>query len=110
MLKNMQVLIQRSLDFMNLKTRAFNKLIAFVRFFVYNRINWQIFSVRYRRMEYITAKEAAEKWNISQRRVQVLCEQGRIKGAVRLGWAWAIPKEADKPLDARMKSKTRNQR
>lgn len=98
---------------MDLKTKyfkIFNKLIAFIRFFVYNKTNWQIFSVRYRRMEYITAKEAAEKWNISQRRVQVLCEQGRVLGAVRLGWAWAIPKEADKPVDARMKSKTRNQR
>ena len=33
-------------------------------------------------MDYLTAKQAAEKWNISPRRVQVLCEQGRIKGAV----------------------------
>lgn len=55
-------------------------------------------------MEYITAKEAAEKWDISQRRVQVLCEQGRIAGAVRLGWAWAIPKEIAKPMDARKKN------
>jgi len=54
-------------------------------------------------MEYITAKQAAEKWNISQRRVQVLCEQGRIKGVVRLGWAWAIPKDAEKPADLRLK-------
>lgn len=56
-------------------------------------------------MEYITAKEAAEKWGISQRRVQVLCEKGRVLGAVRLGWAWAIPKEADKPIDVRTKAK-----
>jgi hypothetical protein len=56
-------------------------------------------------MEYITAKEAAEKWGISQRRVQVLCEQGRVVGAVRLGWAWAIPKESDKPTDVRKKDK-----
>jgi len=56
-------------------------------------------------MEYITAKEAAEKWGISQRRVQVLCEQGRVAGAVRLGWAWAIPKKMDKPADARIKGK-----
>jgi hypothetical protein len=56
-------------------------------------------------MDYITAKEAAEKWGISQRRVQLLCEQGRVAGAVRLGWAWAIPKEADKPADARRKDK-----
>ena len=52
-------------------------------------------------MEYINAKETAEKWGISQRRVQALCEQGRVEGAVRLGWAWAIPKEVDKPVDAR---------
>lgn len=52
-------------------------------------------------MNYLTTKQAAEKWNISLRRVQVLCEQGRIKGAVRLGWAWAIPKDAEKPEDAR---------
>jgi hypothetical protein len=56
-------------------------------------------------MDYITAKEAAEKWGVSQRRVQLLCEQGRVAGAVRLGWAWAIPKEADKPADARRKDK-----
>ena len=35
-------------------------------------------------MDYITTKQAAEKWGISERRVQVLCVQGRIKGAVRL--------------------------
>lgn len=54
-------------------------------------------------MDYLTAKQIAQKWNISPRRVQVLCEQGRIKGAVRLGWAWAIPKDAEKPEDARLK-------
>ena len=54
-------------------------------------------------MDYLTAIQAAEKWNISLRRVQVLCEQGSIKGAVRLGWAWAIPKDAEKPADLRMK-------
>jgi hypothetical protein len=56
-------------------------------------------------MDYLTTKQAAEKWNISPRRVQVLCEQGRIKGAVRLGWAWAIPKDAEKPEDARRRRK-----
>ncbi|WP_147532298.1 helix-turn-helix domain-containing protein [Bacillus marasmi] len=54
-------------------------------------------------MEYITAKEAAEKWGISQRRVQILCEQGRIDGAVRLGWVWAVPKNVEKPIDMRKK-------
>ena len=54
-------------------------------------------------MEYMTAKEAAGKWGISERRVQVLCEQKRIEGIQRLGKAWAIPKEAKKPFDARKK-------
>ncbi len=57
-------------------------------------------------MEYITAKEAAEKWGISQRRVQILCEQERIEGAVRLGWVWAIPRDAVKPKDRRLKADT----
>ncbi len=56
-------------------------------------------------MEYITAKEAAEKWGISQRRVQLLCWQDRVDGAKRLGWAWAIPEDAPKPKDARLKWK-----
>jgi hypothetical protein len=58
-------------------------------------------------MDYLTTKQAAEKWHISPRRVQVLCEQGRIKGAVRLGWAWAIPKDAEKPEDARRRRKAK---
>lgn len=54
-------------------------------------------------MEYITAKQAAEKWGISERRVQVLCEQGRIEGVQRLGKAWAIPVGSQKPIDGRIK-------
>ena len=56
-------------------------------------------------MDYITAKEAGKAWRISERRVQVLCEQGRIVGVQRLGKSWAIPKDAEKPLDARKKAK-----
>lgn len=55
-------------------------------------------------MEYMTATEAAEKWGISSRRVHTLCAGGRIEGATRLGNAWAIPKNAEKPKDARIKS------
>jgi len=58
-------------------------------------------------MEYMTAKEAAQKWNITVRRVQVLCAQGRIQGAMRLGNMWAIPKDAKKPNDARSKKDRR---
>ncbi|MDD2212870.1 MAG: helix-turn-helix domain-containing protein [Clostridia bacterium] len=52
-------------------------------------------------MEYITTKEAAKKWGLTERRVQVLCRQGKIPGVFRLGWAWAIPKNSEKPKDGR---------
>jgi hypothetical protein len=54
-------------------------------------------------MEYLTARETAQKWGISERRVQVLCEQGRIAGVQRLGKSWAIPSSAQKPIDKRLK-------
>lgn len=52
---------------------------------------------------YITSKEAARKWGISDRRVQILCNEGRINGATKHGWSWAIPDSIDKPKDARNK-------
>ncbi len=55
-------------------------------------------------MQYITPKEAAAKWGISQRRVHTLCQKGRIRGAERHGWTWLIPGTANKPDDARIKS------
>lgn len=54
-------------------------------------------------MQYITASQAASKWNISQRRVQVLCAEGRINGAFKLGEIWAIPEMSIKPDDGRTK-------
>jgi len=57
-------------------------------------------------MEYMTAKEAADKWGITPRRVQVLCADGRIGGAWRLGNAWAIPMDAVKPVDERTQPKS----
>lgn len=52
-------------------------------------------------MEYISAREAAGKWGISQRRVAVLCGEGRIAQAAMVGNMWLIPAGADKPTDAR---------
>jgi len=52
-------------------------------------------------MEFISAKEASEKWNISVRRVQVLCEQERISGAMKVGIVYIIPSNAEKPNDMR---------
>lgn len=55
-------------------------------------------------MEYITIKEASCKWGITCRRIQVLCAKKRIPGAVRFGKAWAIPCNAKKPIDSRIKT------
>ena len=52
-------------------------------------------------MGYMTATQAAKKWNISQRRLQILCSANRIKGTFKLGEAWAIPENAEKPEDNR---------
>jgi hypothetical protein len=52
-------------------------------------------------MEYLTTSEAAEKWNISRRRVNVLCYEGRIKGAIKKGRFWLIPDNVPKPIDGR---------
>ena len=54
-------------------------------------------------MDYMTANQAAKKWGISQRRVQVLCAEGRIDGVFKLGEAWAIPADTIKPNDKRVK-------
>lgn len=54
---------------------------------------------------FISVSDAAEKFNISKRRVQLLCEQGRIEGAIRMSGVWLIPTNAQKPIDARRKSK-----
>lgn len=57
-------------------------------------------------MEYLSAQKAAELWNISARRVQKLCEEGRIPGAKKFGRSWMLPQEAIKPSDPRQKKKT----
>jgi len=54
-------------------------------------------------VDYISTAQAAEKWSISERRVQKLCDDGRIMGAMRFSRVWAIPKDAPKPTDPRKK-------
>lgn len=54
-------------------------------------------------IQYMSAREAAEKWNISQRRVSILCSESRIMGVAMLGNMWIIPRDAQKPVDARLK-------
>ena len=55
-------------------------------------------------MDYIGIEEAAAKWGLSKRFVQMLCAEGRIEGATRLGRAWMIPQNAKKPPDGRTKA------
>lgn len=52
-------------------------------------------------MKYIGIKEAAKKWGISDRRVRLLCQEGKIEGAIKLEWSWTIPSDAPKPFDGR---------
>ena len=56
-------------------------------------------------VDYMCAKEAAEKWHITQRRVAIYCKEGRIEGAIMMGRMWMIPKEAKKPEDPRKAKK-----
>ena len=53
---------------------------------------------------YMSVKQAAEKWKISDRRVRVLCSEGKIPGVVREGRSWQIPENAKKPEDGRYRS------
>ncbi len=52
-------------------------------------------------LDYMTAQEAAEKWNVSLRWVQRLCKEKRIKGVLNINRIWLIPQNAKKPIDRR---------
>lgn len=54
-------------------------------------------------MELLTTKELSNLWGISARRIAVLCEENRVKGAVKKGKTWLIPKDVEKPCDERHK-------
>lgn len=58
-------------------------------------------------MDWMTTKEASELWGISTRRIQILCDNGRVDGATRLGNMWVIPKGAPKPPDGRINNRRR---
>lgn len=55
-------------------------------------------------MSFVSAQQAAAKWGISKRRVQILCAEQRIPGAVRIGYMWVVPEDAQKPADARRRA------
>ena len=55
-------------------------------------------------LEYLSIKQTSEKWGITGRRIQVLCKEGSIPGVTKVGSYWAIPADAEKPNDQRIKS------
>lgn len=55
-------------------------------------------------MKFITTTETGKKWNLSARRVGILCSEDRIPGVQKTGNTWLIPEDAEKPADARIKS------
>ena len=59
-------------------------------------------------MEYKSVAQMSEQWGISDRRVRILCQQGKIDGVIRKGRAWLIPADAEKPIDGRTTRYQRN--
>ena len=55
-------------------------------------------------MGYLSISQTAEKWGISSRRIRILCAEGRIPGAFKMGAYWSIPEAAEKPFDERIKT------
>ncbi len=66
-------------------------------------IEYNVFIMEVSIMEYLTATELSKIWNISTRRIGVLCTEGRVDGAIKKGKMWLIPATSQKPADARYK-------
>ncbi len=58
---------------------------------------------------YITVQEAAEKWGVTPRQVQILCKADRVPGATRLSRIWIIPENAEKPTNEKRKVEVGNE-
>ena len=61
-------------------------------------------------MDFMTTKQAAELWGISQRRVSILCEQKRTDCVKKAGIMWLIPQYAKKPIDGRTRAVKQSQK
>ena len=61
-------------------------------------------------MDWMTTKEASELWSITTRRIQILCDNGKVPGATKLGSMWVIPKGTPKPVDGRTKAAKQEKR
>lgn len=59
-------------------------------------------------MDYMTLREASEKWGISTRQINYYCTEDRISGAVKMAGVGLIPKDAEKPADGRTRQGRKN--
>lgn len=59
-------------------------------------------------MDYMTLREASEKWGISTRQINYYCTEDRIPSAVKMAGVWLIPKDAEKPADGRTRQGRKN--
>ena len=75
-----------------------------IRDSIYNfmRLLTEVIFIEVHMEGYMTIKQAAEKWDVTPRRIQKLCADGRIEGAMKFGRDWAIPADAAKPEDKRV--------
>ena len=60
-------------------------------------ILWYGVFVRCVMENYMTVKETAVKWKITERQVQILCKTNRVQGAIQVSRIWLIPSNAVKP-------------
>ncbi|MCQ4933412.1 MULTISPECIES: helix-turn-helix domain-containing protein [Clostridia] len=83
------------------------KSLALFRSNEYNYISFQNPKYRFEVPQvngYITVQEAAEKWGVTPRQVQILCKENRIVGAMRMSHIWIIPENAQKPTNTKRTS------
>ena len=53
---------------------------------------------------YMSVQETSEKWELTNRMVQKMCADGKIEGVLKFGKSWAIPEDAEKPFDKRIRN------
>ena len=73
-------------------------IISLLKFILYSQIKTE------KCMGYLSIRQTSEKWNVSARWINDLCSEGRIPGAMKIGSYWAIPENAERPRDARIKT------
>lgn len=81
------------------KTRNFQNILEYFVISKYNIVKIKCFGGD--NMEYLTVKEAGEKWGLTARMVNYYCSAGRIDRAVKKGNLWLVPRDACKPPDMR---------